>query len=167
MASNSVLNELAENPDYHDFLDDTLCSIEAKLSQAKFAAKIAQPPKPIQSQPTLRQPSNLAPQKPANSMTETTKVPPAITDEDDFELDDLDPLASKPKQKTAAPIDDIMDIEFDEQTDFQQTPPQPVQPDSPASPKQSPSKADQPAPKSLSSILSRSKKLKPKPSANS
>ena len=152
-----MLNELAENPELHDMLDDTLCTLEAKLSKARFTSQLAAAPKITQSQPVLKQPSK--------TVAEVPKIVQAIDDDDDdFGLDDLDPLASKPKP--AGPIDDIMDIDLEDEVLEKRPESQPRDTDNLDSDKQSPVKPGLQAPKSLSSILSKSKKLKPKPAAN-
>lgn len=157
-----MLNELAQNPELHDLLDDTLCALEAKMSKAKFATQSAAVPKITQSQPVLKQSSNsIAPTQHIKTVAELPKIVKEL--DDDFEIDDLDPLASK--SKPVAPIDDIMDIDLED--DFLDPKPeaQPRESDNVGANKSSPVKPGVPAPKSLSSILSKSKKLKPKPTS--
>lgn len=145
-------------------LDDTLCALEAKLSKARITSQLAATPKITQSQPILKQPScPIVPAQPSKTVTEVPKIVQAI-DDDDFGLDDLDPLASKPKP--AVPIDDIMDIDLEDEALDKRLDSQARDTDNLDSDKQSPAKPGLQAPKSLSSILSKSKKLKPKPAAN-
>ena len=146
-------------------LDDTLCTLEAKLSKARFTSQLAAAPKITQSQPALKQPSGpIVSAQPSKTVAEVPKIVQAIDDDDDFGLDDLDPLASKPKP--AVPIDDIMDIDLEDEVLEKRPESQPRDTESLDSDKQSPVKPGLQAPKSLSSILSKSKKLKPKPAAN-
>lgn len=139
-------------------LEETLTDLEEQFSHQLSSEKTPVTEKPILQQiPTEFSQIELR-SFPA-ARTETVPTQDLGIEDEDLELDALDPMATKPKPPVVD--DELMDLDLDE-LDPAGSPQKGEFPDT-SDKKQTPAKSGSSNTKSISSILSKSKKLKPKP----